>query len=255
MRQINAPKQLDLFKPTSKIILFIVDGNHDENEINKMLHVYCPKLFENYRAMFLACDENDITQRAKASSKNIVGMITEQLIAWRKNGGHQYVIYPSDIDRIIHIIDTDGAFIPRESVKKGSGKIKYTEDAIYCIDRDGIVGRNKRKTDTIFNRLITNGKIDNIPYSIWYVSCNMDHLLFGKQPENDKEKLNNEIRFRRECQSPEYLSQSIFADGIRAESTYEESWDFIKEAHNSLHRHCNINLLLDELKALSETDT
>lgn len=253
MRQINNDNTLQLFKSYKKIILFIVDGNHDETEMNAMLRVYCPKLLETHSFMFLALDENDITSDEKTDAKKIVGKINDQLVNWRLRGGHQYIIYPHDIERVVHIIDTDGAFIPDEAVieDKNIPRIQYNDSDIHTRELARTLKRNKRKTE-IVKRLINIKTIDNLPYSIWFVSCNMDHLLFNKRNPKKIDKRMHAESFSDNCKSPDYLSRTVFADGIRADGTYEESWDFIMSEYNSLNRHCNINLLLDELKNAEE---
>lgn len=50
---------------------------------------------------------------------------------------------------------------------------------------------NAQKRETLF-RLIGTGRMRTIPYKVYYMSCNMDHVLYDKRNSSDEEKRTTE---------------------------------------------------------------
>ena len=170
------------------------------------------------------------------------------MLSWRNGGEQPYLkISPSDVKKIVHVIDTDGAFIPECSIiQSDDGKVMYNDKSIHYCDRDFLVGRNRKKARVI-HKLLDTRRIDNIPYEIFFASCNMDHLLFNERNSLVNDKGRNAMIFANQCKSREDLSDTIFADGIMASGSLSESWDMIQKEYNSLARHSNLNLFLDDI--------
>ena len=234
--------------PTKKYVLFIVEGKNDQIEIQAMLRAYCANsLQEKYVDIYLPYN-GDIT--FDESEKTIIGKLTETVLLWRRGETRLHPFYPvspSDIAKIVHVIDTDGAFIPEDAILADDvGDIEYNEDNIRCGDRAFIVGRNRKKAKAI-RKLLSVPKIDNIPYEVFFVSCNMDHVLFGTRNPASKSKGENARYFAAHCKHPDNLNQSVLGEGIRFDGPFSESWNFIQLEMNSLNRHTNLNLLLQEL--------
>ena len=59
-------------------------------------------------------------------------------------------------------------------------KLLYEDDGIYASDVDCVISRNRRKTGNLY-RLRSCGKAWNIPYRVYYMSCNLDHVLYDKE--------------------------------------------------------------------------
>lgn len=231
-----------------KYLLFIVEGLNDKREIQAIIRAACGTAFsENYVDAYHV-HKGDITAEYDSSEKTIIKKLNKIVLDWR-NGGEQPFqrIVPSDVQKIIHIVDTDGTFIPEVSIcQTDDGKIQYLETEIHCCDRNSTVGRNRKKAKVI-RRLLEIKKIDNIPYQVLFASCNMDHLLFDNRNPLPNDKGRNAMIFASKCKDKTDLQDSIFAEGIRAEGTYVDSWAMIQRGHNSLARHSNINLLLDAI--------
>ena len=229
-----------------KYILFIVEGTNDKREIGAMLRASCgSKFLEKYVDKYYVC-RGDIT--SDYGVKSIRKKLNEIVAEWRNGKCEPYtIIRPSDVERIIHIIDMDGVYIPNDSVCQGDvGKTQYYSNYILCNNRKMIIKRNKDKASVI-DLLLETELIDNIRYNIFFASCNMDHLLFndGNLDPSDKERKGFE--FAKRCIDNQYLQDSIFAQGICSSGSYEESWEMIKMDHNSLKRHTNLNMLLDDI--------
>ena len=211
-----------------KIVLFIVEGDHDEDEINSILHTpYFADYLKHYRLEFKKVN-TDITSDKFSSGSNIQGKLSQLVREFRKNGVPFSNIKVSDIDKIIHIVDTDGTFIPREKIKYADvGKYVYEEECIKANNPDEAYARNRRKA-SILQVLMGVKKIDNIKYTVYFVSCNMEHMLFDKK-----------------VYSP---FENVFNKQITYDVSHEESWKDIQEGTNSLKRKTNINIFLEEMK-------
>ena len=235
---------------TRKYVLFIVEGKNDQTEIQAMLRAYCAENFKNKYADTYLPYHGDIT--FTESEKTIVKKLNDLVLAWRR--GEKPIrpfcpVLPSDVAKIVHVIDLDGTFIPEDCVVLGDvGNVEYTEDSIRYMDRDFIIGRNRKKARAI-RKLLTIKAVDNVPYDVFFMSCNMDHVLFDTRNPMSKAKGFNARTFASRCKKPEDLANSIFSESVCSNDSLTESWEFIQKDCNSLNRHTNFNLLLQELKA------
>lgn len=177
-------------------------------------------------------------------------ILTETVLSWRKGETRLHPFHPvspSDVAKIVHVIDTDGAFIPEDTIIEDDvGDVEYNKDGIRCGNKAFIVGRNRRKATSI-RKLLSVSRIDNIPYEVFFVSCNMDHVLFGTRNPAPKSKGPNAWDFASHCKHPDNLNESVFGENIRFDGAYQESWSFIQHDMNSLNRHTNLNILLKDL--------
>lgn len=233
---------------TKKYVLFIVEGKNDQIEIQAMLRANCAdSLRDKYVDIYLPYN-GDIT--IKETEKTIKGKLTELVLSWRRGETRLHPFHPvspSDVAKIIHVVDTDGAFIPEEAIIEDDvGDVQYNEESIRCGDRSFIVGRNRKKARAI-RTLLSIASIDNIPYEVYFASCNMDHVLFNKRNPVAGSKGPNARIFASRCKQPADLYQTVFNESIRFDGTLQESWEFIQSDCNSLSRRSNINLLLLDL--------
>lgn len=96
------------------------------------------------------------------------------------------------------------------------------------------------------NTLSTNisGICNGIPYKVYYMSCNLDHVLYNLQNANYKDKEENALEFSERYIDNIYdfihfLRNSDFSS---CSESYEDSWKFIKEDKHSLERYSNLGL-------------
>lgn len=227
-----------------KIILFIVEGKNDVIEIEAIIH--SPKYrdyFDNYVCKF-CCINGDITSDKNSNEKNIIQKINDTVVKWRKNSQPFGTVRPSDIQEIIQIVDMDGAYINGNLIKKtNDDNLTYYDDCILSPNPDLLRNRNNRKSYSI-DRMVMTDKIDSIPYSVYYVSCNMDHLLFEQR--NSVTKTSDANKFAYDCSTGEInLDESIFNPDLHLADDYYESWEEIRNDTNSLKRYTNIHLFLN----------
>lgn len=232
---------------SKKFILFIVEGYNDKTELEAILHTprFTPYL-EHYEPYILP-KGGDITAETGAAAKNIQKKLNEILLYFRNNGVPFRNIKVQDIQEVVQIVDLDGAFIPRENIVRGPYSYFYYEDeAIKTSNVDGAIGRNKRKAE-ILRKLTEVQQVGNVPYSVYFASCNMDHLLFNRRNPPPAAKKSRAFEFKIACdKNPECLLESIFKRGIMAEGSYAQSWVDIQAGTESLKRRTNINLFFGD---------
>ena len=156
----------------------------------------------------------------------------------------------SGIGRVIHIADTDGLFIPDTAVRLDykAKHAEYEEDAIYTCNPDSIKQRNRRRRGNVKALIHTRSLQGNIPYSIFYLSRNIEHALYGIESHvNDSRKTDLAYDFSDHFGYDWKLFMNyIENEGITIGNTYKESWELIQNDTESLKRHTNIIYLFDE---------
>lgn len=221
---------------TKKIILFIVEGITDEMSLSLILS----KLVQDSSVQFQVINQ-DITADFNSNCQNIIRKIDSQVkLFLSQNNG----LKKTDIKEIIHLVDTDGAFIKEDFVVEDMKQEKtfYTRNSIVTNKRDLIVERNERKS-CILNKLYQTNQIGRIAYKVYFFSCNLEHILHNCQNTPHEKKCAYSYDFvdryvGREKDFVNYLSCNDFS----IPGDYKETWQFIKEDCNSLNRYCNFHL-------------
>lgn len=220
-----------------KIVFVIVEGPSDETALGLLLD----KIFDT-NSVYVKIWHGDVTSAPGVDTSNIVSKIGD-VITQYANANH----YSKEhFQEIIHLIDTDGAFITEENVVQDNMAIDpiYNLSEIRTAKKEEIVERNKRKSSNM-NKLSSCKSIWNIPYRAYYMSCNLDHVLYGKQNSTDEEKEDDSYRFAKEYRNkiPEFI-QFISESDFSVNGNFKESWDFIRKDKHSLERHTNFGLAL-----------
>lgn len=148
---------------------------------------------------------------------------------------------------IIHIVDTDGVYIPEIDIKEaGVEKAQYYEDHIDVKNVKAIVNRNRRK-GAILYKLRKTGKINGIPYRIYFNSCNLEHVLYDELKDfTDEEKqiLSDDFADKYDGKVNEFI-EFISDNQIAVPGTFQKTWDYIEKDRNSLNRHSNMHLIFE----------
>ena len=231
-----------------KILLVIVEGASDETALGyAMTQVY------DKEQVYIQVVHGDVTTRNRVTPSNIVKKVGDEVKKFMDNNPFK----PSDFKGIIHIVDMDGACIPDEAIVEDEncqGCI-YTETQIKTDSVEKIIRRNKQKKENLF-RLIGTGKVRTIPYRIYYMSCNMDHVLYNKLNSSDEEKEDDSFKFAAKYKGDvagflKYMCESDFS----VDGDYKESWEYIQDGFHSLERHSNLAVCLkEEATRLSESE-
>lgn len=147
----------------------------------------------------------------------------------------------------IHIVDTDGVYIPEIDIKEADvEKAQYYEDHIDVKNAKAIVNRNRRK-GAILYKLRKTGKINGIPYRIYFNSCNLEHVLYDELKDfTDEEKqiLSDDFADKYDGKVNEFI-EFISDNQIAVPGTFQKTWDYIEKDRNSLNRHSNMHLIFE----------
>ena len=119
---------------------------------------------------------------------------------------------------IIHIVDTDGAFAPDSCIvdDQTAEDPIYTETEIRTNSKNKIELRNRQKRENL-GRLSIVKEIASIPYRIFYMSSNLDHVLYNSQMSTDIEKEASAHQFAKKYRTDiegflEFITNSSFSE-------------------------------------------
>jgi len=228
-----------------KVIAFVVEGPSDEAALGTIMQEH----FANERVKFLVV-HGDITTRDYVSIDSIVKRINGLL----ENAKKKYMYTTSDFLQVIHLADTDGVYVPDESViqkeanaESGKSSILYFEDHMEADNVEVTIQRNRRKADILF-KLRKTGKIGTIPYRIYYNSCNLEHVLYDELKDftdEKKEEMSDDFAEKYEGKVEEFIT-FISQQSVAVPGTYKETWKYIEKELNSLNRHSNMHQIFSK---------
>ena len=231
--------------PRKKIVFVIVEGSSDEEAPGVLLN----RIYDS-KAVYVQVMHCDITTELDVNAGNVVAKIGDVV---KQYAGRAFK--SGDFSRIIHITDMDGAFIPDDAVVEDNTAVKpiYSATEIRTQRKSGIENRNQRKRECL-NRLSSASRIWGVPYQIYYMSCNLDHTLYGKLNSTDDEKEADAFAFAKKYRDDipgfmKYISESDFS----VAGCYPQSWQYIREGLHSLERHTNFGLCFQEEAVDSES--
>lgn len=223
-----------------KIIFVIVEGTSDGEALDAVLS----KIYSS-QTVYMHIMHTDITTLKNVNPCTINGKIKKEIEEY-KNANH---FKKDDFKEIIHIVDMDGAFISPDNIIEDNLAINpyYSSTEIRTCRKKDIEKRNKQKKENI-NRLCTYQAIWDIPYRVFYMSCNLDHVLYNKLNCSDEEKAKNSYEFAKRYKDHvddflNYISKSDFS----VIDEYKKSWDYIKIGLRSLERHTNLGVCFENI--------
>lgn len=230
-----------------KVVLVVVEGPSEEAALGSIFKEYFSNDFVRFHVV-----HGDITTQDYISSDKIVEKICDQIHILQLRYGYDQ----TDYLKIIHLTDTDGVFISDRLVIENAElkplkKVRYYEDHIETHSSSSTIDRNKRKGEVLI-KLRSVNKIMDIPYKIYYNSCNLEHVLRGTLEDfsdEEKEEFADEFAERYENNVEEFI-KFINGDDIAVPGTYMETWKYIWKANsvNSLNRHSNMHLIFQKPK-------
>lgn len=218
-----------------KVVLMIVEGPSDQVALGSVLS----KLFDPKKILVKVL-HGDITSAYENNPANIIGRVQTVI----QSVARESKLKQSDFLKVIQITDTDGAFIPDENVvyDRKYDRPFYTTENILCMRQNDIIERNHRKQANLI-RLCQHRIIWKIPYEIYFMSSNLDHVLYNVMNSTDQEKEKHAYEFAmRYRKNPELFLKLINGEGMCPEKHYVGSWKQIQEDCESLKRHTNPGL-------------
>lgn len=231
-----------MMSKAKKIILFIVEGVTDEASLAGIFS----KLINDDETRFYFT-EGDITSNNTVNSSNLKRKLTEHLKFFLE----RYHLQKSNIKSVIHLLDTDGAFIDKKYIEEDNtcNEFYYTLQSIKSKNILEVMERNNRKSNLMEILSKTNKVLGNVEYRAFYLSSNLEHVLHNRinVPKNEKMKLAEEFDDKYYGNEKEFIS-FISDSSLAVTGNYIETWEYIKRDLNSLSRFSNLHLFFKEMK-------
>ena len=220
----------------------IVEGPSDDSALGVILSRLFDKNMVHVEIMY-----GDITTDINIAPADIAKALGE-VVKRYANSMHFKQIH---FQQVIHLIDMDGAYIPDENViaDPAAEKPVYSLTEIKTSKREQFLRRNEHKRSNIERICGMQTVWSSIPYSAYYMSSNLDHVLYGKLNSSDEEKENDAYAFAKKYKDniDGFLSFISDSDFSRMEG-YQESWSFIKKDCHSLERFTNFGLCFSDIR-------
>lgn len=219
-----------------KIVFVIVEGPSDDEVIGTMLS----RILDDNK-VYVHIVHGDITTQKGVTSSNILAKIGEIVQKATKDNPFK----KSDFKEVIHIVDMDGAYINDDCVLEDVNATDtiYSLENIISDSKDKIISRNRQKSSVLDKLSCCRSVWTSIPYSCYYMSCNLDHVFYNKLNSTDEEKEKDAVQFVKKYKNKTdefitFITKSDFSVIIG----YNESWEYIRHDLHSLKRNTNFGL-------------
>lgn len=228
-------------KKAKKVILFLVEGASDLTSLEFIDNINTDETIK------FQITSGDVTSKLNITPQNCREEINKILLSFLERSK----LRKTDIIKIIHILDIDGVYIPEINIieDKNIKKFLYTINGIVAPSKENVQKRNESKKQ-IVEKLLVTSKINSIPYEMYYMSCNLEHVLHDKLEdisEDEKKELANKFAdkfYEKEIEFIDFINNKDF----KVLGDYKATWDFIKKDLNSVNRYSNFWLFFENLK-------
>lgn len=229
-----------------KVLFIILEGNSDEVFFFDALERY-----KNEQIVIKAYDGDIFTdpkQGQVETRERIRRFFIDRLGDLKLN----------DILGIVHISDTDGSYISNDKVivnKEQVNELVYAIDGIYVneeAEKEKKEFRNQlKKQNTVpatqLNQVQYKGV--KIPYRLFFLSQNIEHVVFNELNVSSKEKMKNMViylrRVRGTTELDDLLKSLLPVINEGSNNKHRDSWDFILNGDHSLQRCSNVILMYE----------
>ena len=245
---MHLERQANVNMTESKILLFIVEGKSDEASLAPALEQIVDKTTK-FKVI-----QSDITSDFYSNPSNIERRIKKKGIKEFLSKNSQFT--EKDICGVVHIVDMDGAFASDTLVQKDNTveNVIYEDDKILETDdkyESFIKSRDNKRNNINALLKINSLKLKEnhiVSYEMYFMSCNLDHVLHGKRNYTAEEKRLNSEKFASKYFEPQKFIDFFNQDIIKIGDNYDDTWNYIKTDNNSLMRHSNLNICIDKHK-------
>ena len=242
---------------SKKALLLLIEGETDKSTFSvpfeSFLDVYAP----NIRPCFIELEDEydpsgDLTSKKWVNKDNVISKMQAKFLL---SNMKRNFMDEDDLVGIVHILDTDGVFIPDDKVI-GCPEWSEAHKPIYCEDhikaRDSyfikdLHNRRQESLDVLINTKKIRFGQRILPYSLFYCSCNLEHFLHGIRNNSPEEKKRLSRKFILEYgdDTDKFMDFMTNSPYVAKGMSYTESWEYIKKGLNSLSRFSNLNLLIE----------
>jgi hypothetical protein len=220
------------------VILFIVEGANDEVALGAALTNLQKKQSPD-KLVHIGITHGDITSDFK--TKNVEKVLSQHIEAYRAG----YKLRKKDFCKIVLLVDMDGAYVPATAIVESSEHENafYTESEILHKEPLKLQKTHEHKQRNINTLLTLSHVFDGIPFSMYFVSCNLDHIIDGNANLTNREKNAAADSFADRCgdKPQEFLSFFNNPELVLGHE-YNETWHIIRQDNNSLKRCSNLNV-------------
>lgn len=246
-------------KTKRKAILVIVEGPSDETVFEPFVQsIFSDSSIQNYIV------RGDLTVQTPQELGSDRGNVLNAVSAVFKKHLNKYKLHAEDFIAIFQIADLDGVYLDKKYFVQKENLIKprYYVDHIEVSDPQQLLKRNIKKTANL-NKLIQykelTCKAHKIPYYIFYMSCNLEHVCFDKFNFNDDEKKDSSSLFAQRYTFTEdprvsflrffkrLMPESVQVEQDHEEKSlrelYEKSWNAVAQIQEKIPRATNIALV------------
>ena len=220
-----------------KAVIFIVEGITDKISLGSITS----RLSRDRDIRFYIMN-GDVTSDGATNRKNAVDKMTSRINRYCRDN----FLKRSDIERIVHLVDSDGAYIEDKHIERAkAGGLRYTTKHIYAKSVKYVAERNEKKRE-IMDVLSACPSILGISYRVYYFSCNLEHVLHKEISMQDRRKKHKAEEFadrfyKREEDFLDFINDPEFA----VPGSYSQTWEFIRQERNSLNRYSNFHLYFE----------
>ena len=161
-----------------KVVFVIVEGPSDDAALGVILN----RLFDKSK-VHIEIIHGDITTDLNIDPVDIASALGKIVKDYAESMHFSQVHF----QQVIHLVDMDGAFIPNTSIVENPDADNpiYSLTEIQTARPEQMAKRNEHK-QRVLNRISKLKKVwASIPYQVYYMSCNLDHVLHGKLNSSD----------------------------------------------------------------------
>lgn len=217
-----------------KIVFVIVEGPSDEDALG----VFFNRIYDK-NSVYVHIIHGDLT--------TMNGSIKNRIADAVRNYANSNHLKKANFQEVIHIIDMDGAYIPDSAVVEDATAVNpiYNVTEIRTCDPAGIKKRNDQKRKNLDTISALSSVWGGVPYQVYYMSCNLDHVLYNKLNCTDQEKEDNAYAFAKKYKDNVSGFVSFIVDSdFSVPGEYLDTWTFIKQDKRSLERYTNLGICL-----------
>lgn len=235
-----------------KFVLFVVEGETDELALGRAL-----------TSLFASGDRpgprfgivrGDITSAHALGAGNPASSIKRRLVDAVKEFLAKDKLRATDLDAIVLLTDTDGAFIDDSAViyNEDEPRCSYHEDRIETSNVDSLRLRNQRKASCLktlsrTHELTCSKK--TIPFKVAYMSRNLEHALSNYPGKASQQKKYDLARAFSRKYGADVVAFTELLTFLAPNGSYRDSWGYITQENNSLLRGSNMKQTLEALSS------
>lgn len=223
----------------------MVEGVTDETAFGLLLS----RIIEEKKIVRFKIIGGDITTRTGTNAQNCIRRVVDQIKDFLESDFYR----KSDLLEVIHLVDLDGAFVSKDCIIQNEGELKagdhvhYTRESIVTDYIESICHRNEQKSEVLKKLCETKELYGKIPYQIYFFSCNLEDVFYNMANAEDdsKYRLAKQV-VDRFIGQPSQFVQFMNSKDIALAGTYATTWEIVQQGTESLHRHSNFHIYLNQ---------